>query len=262
MAVVTATDVGGLLAAVRDRAPLVQCITNSVVTGFTANTLLALGAAPAMVDNLEEATVFAGVADAVLINVGTLTPALGETMVATAHAAGAAGTPWVLDPVAVGGLPLRDRVAAELVPLRPTVIRGNASEIISLSGADGGGRGVDSTVATEQAVDAARSLCDRTGGAVAVSGPTDHIVSTDGVLRLSNGDPMMTRVTGVGCALGAITAAFAACAPPAEAAFAATAVWTIAAEVATEKSAGPGTFAVELLDALYDLGPAQLERLR
>ena len=68
---------------------------------------------------------------------------------------------------------------------------------------------------------------------VAVSGPTDHIVSTDGVLRLSNGDPMMTRVTGVGCALGAITAAFAACAPPAEAAFAATAVWTIAAEVAT-----------------------------
>lgn len=259
---VTASGVYRLLAAVRERGPLVQCITNSVVTGFTANALLALGAAPAMVDNLDEAPVFAGVADALLINVGTLTPATGETMLATAGAAAAAGTPWVLDPVAVGGLPLRDRVAAELVPLRPTVIRGNASEIISLSGADGGGRGVDSTAATEHAVDAARSLCDRTGGTVAVSGPTDHIVSAHQVRTISNGDPMMTKVTGVGCALGAITAAFTACAPPADAAFAATAVWTIAAEVAIEKSAGPGTFAVELLDALYDLGPAQLERLR
>lgn len=259
---VTATDVGGLLAELRDRAPLVQCITNSVVTGFTANTLLALGAAPAMVDNLEEATVFAGVADGVLINVGTLTPALAETMIATACAAGAAGTPWVLDPVAVGGLPLRDRVAAQLVPLRPTVIRGNASEIISLSGAEGGGRGVDSTADTGQAVEAARSLCDRTGGAVAVSGPTDHIVSAQGTRTISNGVPMMTKVTGVGCALGAITAAFAACAPAADAAFAATAVWTIAAEVAAERSSGPGSFAVEILDALHALGPAQLERLR
>lgn len=257
-----ATEVTSLLATLRERAPLVQCITNSVVTGFTANTLLALGAAPAMVDNLEEATVFAGIADGVLINVGTLTPALGETMVATARAAGEAGTPWVLDPVAVGGLPLRDRVAAELVPFRPSVIRGNASEIISLSGADGGGRGVDSTVGGDQALDAARSLCERTGGAVAVSGPTDHIVSGAGVRTISNGDPMMTRVTGVGCALGAITAAFAACAPAPDAAFAATAVWTIAAEVAMQKAAGPGTFAVEILNALYALEADQLDGLR
>lgn len=257
-----ATEVTSLLATLRERAPLVQCITNSVVTGFTANTLLALGAAPAMVDNLEEATVFAGIADGVLINVGTLTPALGETMVATARAAGEAGTPWVLDPVAVGGLPLRDRVAAELVPFRPSVIRGNASEIISLSGADGGGRGVDSTVGGDQALDAARSLCERTGGAVAVSGPTDHIVSGAGVRTISNGDPMMTRVTGVGCALGAITAAFAACAPAPDAAFAATAVWTIAAEVAMQRAAGPGTFAVEILNALYALEADQLDGLR
>ena len=258
---VTGADVAAVLAELRGRSPLVQCITNSVVTGFTANALLALGAAPAMVDNLEEATVFAGVADGLLINVGTLTPALGETMVATARAAGEAATPWVLDPVAVGGLPLRDRVATELVPLRPTVIRGNASEIISLSGADGGGRGVDSTAATDQALDAARSLCERTGGAVAVSGPTDHIVSAGGVSTISNGDAMMTKVTGVGCALGAITAAFAACVPGPEAALAATAVWTVAAEIAMERASGPGTFAVQLLDALYALGPSELERL-
>ena len=256
-----ATEVGALLDELRGRGPLVQCITNSVVTGFTANTLLALGAAPAMVDNLEEATVFAGVADAVLINVGTISPASGETMVATARAADAAGTPWVLDPVAVGGLPLRDRVSAQLVPLRPSVIRGNASEVISLAGLDGGGRGVDSTAGAEVALEPARSLCQRTGGAVAVSGPVDHIITADGVRTISNGTPMMTKVTGVGCALGAITAAFTACASPADAAFAATAVWTIAAEVAVERAAGPGTFAVEILDALHSLGPAELERL-
>ena len=256
-----ATQVGDLLGELRGRAPLVQCLTNSVVTGFTANTLLALGAAPAMVDNLEEATVFAGIADAVLINLGTISPASGETMVATAEAAGRASTPWVLDPVAVGGLPLRDRVGARLVPLRPTVIRGNASEVMSLSGVDGGGRGVDSTAGSEAALESARALCARTGGTVAVSGPVDHIVTGDDVRTIANGTPMMTRVTGVGCALGAITAAFAACAPAADAAFAATAVWTIAAELAVERSIGPGSFAVELLDALHALDTEQLGRL-
>lgn len=257
-----ATEVGALLETLRERAPLVQCITNSVVTGFTANTLLALGAAPAMVDNREEATVFAGVSDAVLINLGTISPASGETMVATAEAAGSAETPWVLDPVAVGGLPLRDRVSAQLVPLRPTVIRGNASEVMSLSGVDGGGRGVDSTVGTEAAVDSARDLSRRTGGTVAVSGPVDHIVTGDDVRTVANGTPMMTKVTGVGCALGAITAAFCACASPADAAFAATAVWTIAADIAMERAVGPGTFAVEILDALHALGPDDVSRLR
>ncbi|WP_446665709.1 hydroxyethylthiazole kinase [Flexivirga sp. B27] len=256
------SEVVDLLAQLRDRGPLVQCITNSVVTGFTANVLLALGAAPAMVDNLEEATVFAGVADAVLLNVGTITPPVGETMLATAEAARAAGTPWVLDPVAVGGLPLRDRVAAALVPLAPSVIRANASEVISLAGLDGGGRGVDSTAGAEAALEPARALCERTGGVVAVSGPVDHIVSATGVRTISNGTPMMTKVTGVGCALGAMTAAFTACAPAADAAFAATAVWTIAAEVAAERSAGPGSFAVEILDALHGLGAEQLARLR
>lgn len=255
------TEVAALLAEVRERGPLVQCITNSVVTGFTANALLALCAAPAMVDNLEEATVFAGAADAVLINVGTINPVVAETMIATARAAGDAGTPWVLDPVAVGGLPLRDRVSADLVPLRPSVIRGNASEIMSLAGLDGGGRGVDSTAGAEAALDAARSLCARTGGAVAVSGSVDHIVSTDGMRTIANGTPMMTKVTGVGCALGAITAAFTACASPANAAFAATAVWTIAAEGAMQRATGPGTFAVEILDALHTLGPEQLASL-
>ncbi|WP_265447096.1 hydroxyethylthiazole kinase [Flexivirga meconopsidis] len=256
-------QVASLLARLRQETPLVQCITNSVVTGFTANVLLALGAAPAMVDNREEAPVFAGVADGVLINLGTLDAEVAETMQLTAAAAGAAGTPWVLDPVAVGGLPLRDRVGAALVPLRPSVIRGNASEVISLSGADGGGRGVDSTASTEAASDAATSLARRTGGAVAVSGPVDRVVDGSGTRTVANGTPMMTKVTGVGCALGAMVAAFAPYAEtPAEAAFAATAVLTIAAELADEKSDGPGTFAVQLLDALHRVGPAELTRLR
>jgi hydroxyethylthiazole kinase len=112
------------------------------------------------------------------------------------------------------------------------------------------------------AVEAACALAARTGGAVAVSGPVDHIVSVDGVRTVANGDPMMTRVTGVGCALGALTAAFAACAPAADAAFAATAVWTIAAEIAVARSAGPGSFAVELIDALYALDESPLRGLQ
>ncbi|WP_343036746.1 hydroxyethylthiazole kinase [Flexivirga aerilata] len=258
-----ADQVAELLARLRAGTPLVQCITNAVVTGFTANVLLALGAAPAMVDNREEAPVFASVADGVLINLGTLDAEVAQTMRLTAEAAGAAGTPWVLDPVAVGGLPLRDRVGAELVPLRPSVIRGNASEVISLSGAEGGGRGVDSTASTEAAVDAAASLVGRTGGAVAVSGPVDRIVDGSGVRTIASGTPTMTMVTGVGCALGAIVAAFAPYAEtPADAAFAATAVLTIAAELADEKADGPGSFAVQLLDALHRVGPADLARLR
>jgi hydroxyethylthiazole kinase len=150
-----AVDLRAARAALLARTPLVHCLTNTVVQTITANALLAAGAAPAMVDAPEEAGDFAAVASAVLVNVGTVHARTAEAMRLAARSAGAAGTPWVLDPVAVGGLVYRSELATDLVGLRPTVVRGNASEVMALAGAGGGGRGVDSTDSTDDAAKAA-----------------------------------------------------------------------------------------------------------
>src|SRR5919205_3120914 len=141
----------GARTALRERAPLVHFLTNTVVQAFTANALLAVGAAPAMVDAPQEAGEFAAIASAVLVNVGTVHARTAEAMRLAARSAGNAGRPWVLDPVAVGGLAYRTELARELVELRPAVVRGNASEVLALAGAGAGGRGVDSTAGAEEA---------------------------------------------------------------------------------------------------------------
>ena len=250
------------LTRLRAEPPLVQCLTNAVVTNFTANVLLALGAAPAMTDIPGEAGPFARAASAVLINLGTPHAEQRSAMLEAAAAANDAGTPWVLDPVAVGSLRVRTALAAELLDLRPAAIRGNASEVIALAGLGTGGRGVDATDNPEDALPAALLLAEKYGSVVAVSGPTDVITNGADTLRISNGDVLLTRVTGGGCALGAVTAAFLAAAGDAgslSAVAAATAAYTVAAETAAEASAGPGSFAVGFLDALAALGSRELE---
>lgn len=239
----------------REASPLTQCITNAVVTNFTANALLALGAAPAMCDIPDEAGMFAGVAGGVLVNLGTPTAEQRDA----AREAVAVGTPWVLDPVAVGALPVRTALAHELLAARPAIIRGNASEILALAGAGAGGRGVDATDASEDALDAARALATRTGGTVAVSGEIDLIVDAERTARVPGGSALLTKVTGGGCALGAAMAAFAAIAEPFDAALAASAVWAVASERAASGSRGPGSFAVAFLDELAAIQPADLE---
>ena len=144
-------------AALRAKRPLVQALTNTVSSNFVANVLLSAGASPAMVDNPEEAALFAGIADGVLINLGTPTAAQVEAMRLAAAAAQKAGKPWVLDPIAAGGLPWRGQVAAELLKFKPAAVRGNASEIIGLAGLGGGAR-VDSSASPEAAVPAAVDL--------------------------------------------------------------------------------------------------------
>ena len=249
-----------LLSALRESPPLTHCITNTVVTGFTANVLLALGAAPAMVDIVDEAGLFAGVASGVLINLGTPTPEQRAASLEAVAGAAAAGTPWVLDPVAIGSLPVRTALAHSLVASRPTAIRGNASEILALAGLTAGGRGVDATDTTDAASDAALALAARHGSVVAVSGPIDLITDGRRVVRIANGDELLTRVTGGGCALGAVMAAFLGTARTAEidsltAVASASLVYTIAAERAAARASGPGSFAVELLDALAAVEP-------
>lgn len=261
------TDLPGAAAALwevlRETPPLTHCITNTVVTGFTANVLLALGAAPAMVDIVGEAEMFAGVASGVLINLGTPTPEQRAASLEAVAGAAASGTPWVLDPVAIGALPIRTALAHQLAGQRPTAIRGNASEILALAGLSAGGRGVDATDSTDAAADAAAALARRTGAVIAVSGPIDLVTDGERVLRLANGHELLTRVTGGGCALGAVMAAFLGTArntghDALTAVASASLVYTIAAERAAVVSTGPGSFAVALLDALGSVGPADV----
>ncbi|WP_052226759.1 hydroxyethylthiazole kinase [Microbacterium mangrovi] len=252
-----------LLQRLRDTTPLTHCITNAVVTNFTANALLAIGAAPAMVDLPGEAGLFAGIAGGLLVNLGTPHREQRDAALEAARAASEAGTPWVLDPVAIGVLPVRTSLAHDLAELRPTAIRGNASEVLALAGTGSGGRGVDAADTTDAAEPAAVDLARRLGSVVAVSGAVDLITDGDRVARVAGGSALLTRVTGGGCALGALTAAFLGAARGSEhdafaAVVAAHDVYSAAAEVAASGSPGPGTFAVRLLDALHAVAPADL----
>lgn len=257
--VVAPQALGDALGALREHSPLVQCLTNIVAANYTANVLLAAGAVPAMVDNTAEAGAFARVAGGVLVNLGTPYPDTAQAMTGAVVGAEQGGTPWVLDPVAAGALAWRTTLAHELVAQHaPTIIRGNASEVLALAGG-AGGKGVESVDTAEQAVEVAAELARDHHTVVAVSGEVDHVTDGDRLVRLGNGHPLLTQVTGAGCALGALMAAFAAVDDdPLVAAAAATATFTVAADRAAEQSAGPGTFAAALLDNLASLSPEQL----
>jgi hydroxyethylthiazole kinase len=248
------------LVALRARRPLVHCMTNQVVKNITANVLLAVGAAPAMVEHHEEAAEFAAMADALLINVGTLDDAQRAAMRRAIPSAVAAGKPWVLDPVAAGPLGVRTAFVRELLPLHPAVVRGNASEIIACAGEGGRGRGVDSGDPAEAALAAGRVVARVTGGAVLITGETDYALAQgSAVLACRNGHVLLTRVTGVGCAQGALAAACAAVSPtPLVAAVSAAVLMAVAGELAARRASSPGSFAVALLDALDQLDPAAL----
>ena len=241
----------------RQARPLVQNITNYVAMDIAANALLAIGASPAMVHAREELEEFVGFSGALVINIGTLSGAWVESMVEAARAARASGTPWVLDPVGVGATRFRNETVALLMAEKPTVVRGNASEILAvakvmgLTDLAGRSKGVDSGNSTEEAVDAAKLLAEHTGAVVVATGAVDVVAGRGRLIRLANGSPLMTRVTAVGCSLSAIVGAFVATtADPVDAAVAAVAVTGIAGELAARDAALPGSFRVAFLDRL------------
>lgn len=247
--------VAGVVDAVRAHQPVVHCITATVSMGIVADGLLAAGARPMMTETLDEAPVLTTVADALLVNLGTLSTDAVDGIPATVDAAVAAGHPWVLDPTAIGTAPVRTPLARELVESRPTILRGNASEVLALAGAGPGGRGADSRATPDMAQQAAVEIAQRTGGAVAVSGEIDLIVAGAQQIRVHRGTRVLTRVTGTGCLLGALTAACAAVSQDRFlAALAATTWLTVAGEVAVQRATGPGSFRVHLLDALDEVG--------
>lgn len=243
------------LAQVRTRTPLVQCLTNTVVTNFTANVLYALGATPAMVDVPDEAGPFAGVASAVVINLATPHAEQRTAMVEAAQAAASAGTAWVLDAFTIGPLPVRTALAHQLVELRPTVIRGTPSEIIAVAGARAGTHGADdSTEALQAAKETAHTLARQTSGVVAVSAPVDFVTDGTRDSRITNGAALLAQVAGAPAALAAVMSAFAAIDEDRLATtVAAVTVYKVAAEKAAQQVTGPGSFALAFLDALAAL---------
>lgn len=240
---------------IRKQAPVIHNITNYVVMNSTANALLALGASPVMAHAEEEMADMVGIASALVINIGTLSKEWVKSMFQAAEHAAKRGIPIVLDPVGAGATPYRTDTVRKLVAAtRPTIIRGNASEIMALCGDQAQTKGVDSTEASRDAVGAAQSLHESLGSVICISGAVDYIVGDSRILQVRNGHPMMTRVTGLGCTATALCGAFAAVtSDPSRAAAQAMAVMGIAGELSAEKAEGPGTLQVHLLDALYRL---------
>lgn len=251
----------GLLETMRAARPLVHSIANYVSMDIAANALLAIGASPAMVHAREEVEEFVAISGALVVNIGTLSVTWVEAMILAAQGARRHGKPWVLDPVGAGATHLRTETVRSLLPQRPSIIRGNASEIMAVAGGAGvAPKGVDSVNTTDEALAFAQSLARHEGCIVIASGAIDIVTDGDRVVKLANGSPMMTKVTALGCALSAVTGAFAAVAADNfEAGVAAAAVYGIAGEIAAERASGPGSFRVAFLDVLDSIGRSDLE---
>lgn len=248
--------------AIRRTAPLVHNITNYVVMNTTANALLALGASPIMAHAVEEMEAMTAISGALVINLGTLSKPWIESMHAAAGAASRKGIPVILDPVGAGASALRTDTARVLLQSGAIrIVRGNASEISATAGHQAQGKGVDSLMDPEAAAGAAQEISRHYGVVLSVSGPVDIITDGARLMRVANGHPMMTKVTGLGCTASALTGAFAAVNPDPLAATAhAMAVMGIAGEIAAAKSAGPGSLQMHFIDTLYQLDHATVAR--
>ena len=240
---------------IRRMAPVVHSITNYVAMNNTANALLALGASPVMAHAEEEMADMVAVSAALVLNIGTLSPLWIRSMFAAAEHAKKRGIPIVIDPVGAGATTYRTSTARELIKAaRPCIIRGNASEIMAVCRDGVRSKGVDCQDPVSAALSAAQSLHQSFGSTVCISGETDYVVGDAGLVKVRNGHPMMTRVTGLGCTASALCGAFAAVEPdPMRAAAKAMIVMGVAGEIAAEGASGPGTLQVRFLDALYCL---------
>lgn len=264
------TDFAACLRAVRDTAPLVQCITNFVTVNDCANIILAAGGSPTMAHDIREVEEAVAGVNALVCNLGAIGDV--EAMLLAGKKANELGIPVVLDPVAAGVTTLRREASARLLSdLRFAVIRGNASEIKALAGGGSGGSGVDVSAAdavTEenlsQTVELARGLARRTGTVAAVSGAVDIVTDGEETILLRGGCPTMARITGSGCMLTALTGAFCAASPgrPLAAAAAAMAAMGVAGEAAEarrlQNGTGNATFRNDLIDAVFNLTETQL----
>lgn len=245
---------------VHEKNPIAPSITNTVTQDFVANAQLAVGGSAAMLYLADECTELAKVAPAFYINMGTAMPFYAKTLPQTARTLHELKKPWVLDPVGIGLSELRTKILIKFKEFKPTIIRGNASEIIALAklwelvddNYGGSLRGVDTTEKVSAAKEAAIELAKFTGGAVAISGEEDLVTDGKDSIQCAGGSPLFTKITGSGCALGGIMAIYSAVTTPFIAALTATTIFNLAGTKAAG-AAAPASFKVKFLDTLYEL---------
>ncbi|MCH7389413.1 hydroxyethylthiazole kinase [Acinetobacter dispersus] len=241
--------------ALQQQTPLVQCITNSVANNYVANILLAAGASPAMIDNPFEAEDFTKISSALSINVGTPTTEQTQAMLIAAKTAHQHQVPWVLDPVGYGPvLKWRSETVEQLLQFKPTIIRGNASEISTLAGSQSQSKGVDSTLNSHEVYAQAKSLLQHSE-CIAISGESDYIISKqfDAIIQVNGGCYLQPKITATGCALGALTAAYHAVSTASIAALASHIHFAVAGKLAYEHAQTVGSFNVAFLDYVHML---------
>jgi len=249
----------------RDRRPLVQNITNFVVMNTTANALLSIGASPVMAHAVEELEEMLAIADALVVNIGTLDDRWVDSMRRAVEIAGEMKKPVVLDPVGAGATKYRTRTALELLEIGSiSVLRGNFGEIKALLGESGATRGVDSVEYDERAAgELALRASESFGTAVAVTGKVDYVSDGKKLFSVMNGHEMLERVTGTGCIVTSLIGAFSAVDSPVYASLSALTIFGISAELSFEEAPFPGSFHVKLYDWLYKIGEREiLERAR
>jgi hydroxyethylthiazole kinase len=253
---------GESLGRLREAKPLVHQITNYVVMNETANATLALGALPVMAHAPEEVEEMAGLAGALVLNIGTLSTHWVDAMLAAGRAANARGIPVVLDPVGAGATAYRTETAKRILhEVRVTVLRGNAGEIATLVGVDAEVRGVESIGTGGDSAELARQAAKELELVASVTGAIDHVSDGSRTIAVENGHPLMASITGTGCMSSALTGCFLAVNHdrPLEAAAEALVAFGIAGEDAARGANGPGSFHVGLYDALAALDPATLD---
>lgn len=248
------------LTALRNQKPLIHNITNFVVMNFTANALLAFGASPVMAHAPEEVEEMVSFAGALVLNIGTLTHSWVDAMLMAGKKANELGIPIVLDPVGAGATAFRTASAMKLMDaLSISVVRGNASEVLSLAGKDSQTKGVDAVHRVDEAEETAVALSRKLDATLAITGSVDLVTDGKHVLRVFNGHERMGQVTGTGCTATALIGAFLAVdGDRLEATATALAAYGLAGEDAALESKGPGSFHPALLDALFNLDTEQL----
>lgn len=248
------------LGAIRSRRPLIHNITNYVVMNTTANALLATGASPVMAHAIDEVSDMVAHAGSLVLNIGTLSDPWVTAMLTAGKRASELGVPVILDPVGAGATPLRTDTAKKILSeVDISVVRGNASEILALGHIDTRTKGVDAVHSVDDTIDTVGPLAKELGTVLAVTDAVDLVTNGRSVIRIENGHPLMTRVTGMGCIATAMIGAFAAVdEDPLSAAATALAYIGLAGEIAAEKADAPGSFMVAVLDALYTITPETL----
>lgn len=271
------TRIADAVHAVRSATPLAQSFTNFVTINLVANAQLAAGGTAAMSYLPDDVLDIAAICGATYINVGTLLPFYKDALADIARGLHEQGKPWVLDPVAAGLGATRTAILESFRDVPPTVVRGNASEIIVLdrmwgltdtdAAADDVTRpaGVESADEVDSAMPAARRLARHLAahsangqGAVAVSGAVDFVTDGTHDYRLPGGSALMTKITGAGCSLGGVVGTYLAVADPLTAAMAASLHFNRAGEIAEAAAHGPGSFQTEFLDALWNVTAEQI----